>query len=199
MPRKKKNDSSPPESLAGESSAQDEMMSKDTTESKSAGEALEMLQAQLSECQVQLEEANKKAEEHRDGWQRALADYANMKRRAERDQAALQQTLLANTLRRYLEISDDLERALSNRPKESDTGRWFEGVELTYRKLMNFLEADGVSQIISEGQFFDPNLHEAISQEDHSDYESGMIIGVVQQGYRLGDRVLRPARVRVAR
>ena len=64
---------------------------------------------------------------------------------------------------------------------------------------MNFLEADGVTPIIAEGQFFDPTLHEAISQEDHPDYESGQIIGVVQQGYRLGDRVLRPARVRVAR
>ena len=77
--------------------------------------------------------------------------------------------------------------------------RWAEGVELTYRKLMNFLEADGVSQIIAEGQFFDPTLHEAISQEDLAGYESGQIIGVVQQGYRLGDRILRPARVRVAR
>jgi molecular chaperone GrpE len=179
MPRKKKD----------ESSTTAEMPISDT----------EALMAQLEECQAQLEESNKKVEEHRDGWQRALADYANLKRRAERDQAALQQTLMANTLRRYLEISDDLGRALDNRPRDGETGRWAEGVELTYRKLMNFLEADGVSQIIAEGQFFDPNLHEALSQEDHPDYESGQIIGVVQRGYRLGDRVLRPARVRVAR
>jgi molecular chaperone GrpE len=179
MPRKKKEDTAP-------------------TAEKPLSE-LELLQSQLAERSAQLEEANQKAEEHREGWQRALADYANLKRRAERDQAVLQQTLVANILRRYLEISDDLERALGNRPREGEAGRWAEGVELTYRKLMNFLEAEGVSSIPAEGQFFNPTLHEAISQEDHPDFESGQIIGIVQQGYLLGDRVLRPARVRVAR
>ena len=64
---------------------------------------------------------------------------------------------------------------------------------------MNYLEAEGVTPILAEGQFFDPTLHEAIMQEDSPDHESGQIIGVVQQGYRIGERVLRPARVRVAR
>jgi len=193
MPHKKKSESPPP--------AEAPVLDQDALKAQ-----LSECQAQLAECQAQLTEAQaqyaeaaKKAEEHRDGWQRALADYANLKRRAERDQAALQQTLAANTLRRYLEISDDLERALGNRPQDGEAGRWAEGVELTYRKIMNFLEADGVMRIPAEGQFFDPNLHEAISQEDQPGAESGQIIGVVQQGYRLGDRVLRPARVRVAR
>lgn len=186
MPHKKKNESP--------SSVEVPVQELDTLKAE-----LEECRAQLSQALAQLEEANKKAEEHRDGWQRALADYANLKRRSELNQATLQQTLYASTLRRYLEISDDLERALNNRPQDGEAGRWAEGVELTYRKIMNFLEADGVSQIEAEGEFFDPSLHEAISQEDHPEIESGKIIGIVQQGYRLGDRVLRPARVRVAR
>jgi molecular chaperone GrpE len=151
------------------------------------------------ETSPELVEAQAKAQEYLDGWQRERADFYNYKRRMEREVTLSAQNALGNALRRYLDIADDLERALRNRPQEGDGAAWASGIDLIYRKLLIALEADGVKPIITEGAFFDPSLHEAISQEDHSELESGQIIGVVQTGYMMGERVLRPARVRVAR
>jgi len=147
----------------------------------------------------ELIETQAKAQEYLNGWQRERADFFNYKRRIEREMAQSAQNALSNTLRRYLDIADDLERALCNRPQEGDGAVWASGIELIYRKLMTAFEADGVKPIETEGATFDPSLHEALSQEDHPDLESGQIIGTVQTGYMLGERVLRPARVRVAR
>jgi molecular chaperone GrpE len=153
----------------------------------------------ISSLEQELAQAQAKADEYLDGWQRARAEFANYKKRVERDQVLSSQNATANAVKRYLEILDDLERALRNRPQEGEGAQWSNGVELIYRKFMNMIEAEGVKVMDVSGQFFDPNMHEAISQEDSTDHESGQIIGVVQQGYLLGDRVLRPARVRVAR
>jgi molecular chaperone GrpE len=139
-----------------------------------------------------------KANEYLDGWQRARADFTNYKRRIERDQAQASLNARANAIRRFLEVVDDLELALKNRPAEGEGAAWADGVELIYRKLSAILDAEGVSQIEATGEFFDPTLHEAITNEPHPEVESGRIIAVVKQGYRLGDRVLRPAQVRVA-
>ena len=92
-----------------------------------------------------------------------------------------------------------MERALRSLPQQGDGATWAQGVELVYRKLLMAFEADGVKPIETDGQYFDPSRHEAISQEDSPAHASGQIIGVVQAGYQLGDRVIRPARVRVAR
>jgi molecular chaperone GrpE len=72
------------------------------------------------------------------------------------------------------------------------------GIELVYRKLLGILEAEGLKRIEAQGKAFDPNLHEAISHEHNEDFQSGQVIEVVQQGYMLGDRVIRHAMVRVA-
>ena len=90
---------------------------------------------------------------------------------------------------------DDLERALDNRP-EGDS--WVDGMELIARKFQNVLAAEGMQRIEATGLLFDPNFHEAISSEPNDEVESGHVIAVVQNGYRLGERVIRPAMVRVA-
>jgi len=152
---------------------------------------LEALQRELTECRS-------KSDEYLDGWQRARAEFTNYRKRVERDQALMQQTLTGSIVKRYLEIIDDLDRALKNRPQEGEGANWANGIELVYRKLINILESNGVS-IMPASEMFDPNLHEAITSEDSDHHQSGEIIEVVQQGYLMGDRVLRPALVRVAR
>jgi len=147
----------------------------------------------------ELDDTRAKAEEYLDGWQRARAEFANYKKRVEREQAQTYQTAAGNIIKRYLEISDDLERALKNRPKNNDDSTWADGIELIYRKFLSVMESEGIKTMAAEGELFDPNLHEAISQEDSDDHESGQIIEVVQPGYILGDRVLRPAKVRIAK
>lgn len=115
-----------------------------------------------------------------------------------RDQEQLHSETRGRVIKRYLEIADDLERALNNRPEVGAGAEWANGVELIYRKLLSYLEGEGVSQMQVMGQDFDPNLHEAISQEESEEHKSGEIIEVLQPGYMLGERVLRPAIVKVA-
>ena len=146
-----------------------------------------------------LEEVENRAKEYFDGWQRERADFANYKRRIERDQATLSQNIAAEVIKKYLVVLDDLDRAMKMRPTEGEAAAWADGIELIYRKLQNILEAEGIKRIPAENEEFDPMRHEAISYEESPDHQSGQIIGVVQEGYTLGDRVLRPARVRVAR
>lgn len=155
-------------------------------------EEVESLQKEIADCRAQ-------ANEYLDGWQRARAEFANYKKRVERDQAQAYQIAAGNIFKRYLEVLDDLERALKTRPQDGEGAAWANGIELIYRKMVAILENDGVKAMDTIGQYFDPNLHEAITSEDSPNHDSGQIIGVVQQGYRMGDRVLRPALVRVAK
>jgi len=148
---------------------------------------------------LELADARAKADEHLDGWQRARAEFANYKKRIEREQAQVYQTAVGSVVKRYLDVADDLERALKNRPQDGEGAAWANGIELIYRKLLTSLESEGVTTMQAEGQAFDPNLHEAVTSEESDQHESGQIIEVLQQGYLLGDRVLRPAVVRVAR
>jgi molecular chaperone GrpE len=153
----------------------------------------------MDACREELAAAQAKATEYLDGWQRAMADFANYKRRIEREQSQIYQTTSGNILKRFLEVADDLERALKNRPTSGEGAAWAGGIELIYRKLLSYIESEGVKVMQAEGQMFDPNLHEAVSQEESPDHESGQIIEVLKNGYMIGDRVLRPASVRVAR
>jgi molecular chaperone GrpE len=171
----------------------------ETPESVAVEAPVTVSQEELENLHKELEETRSKANEYLDGWQRARAEFANYKKRVDRDQAQTYQVATGNVVRRFLEVLDDLERALKNRPESGEGAVWAEGIELIYRKLVNMLENEGVKPMEIENDFFDPNLHEAVVSEENSEYESGQIIGVVRQGYVMGDRVLRPAMVRVAR
>ena len=155
--------------------------------------------SELGLLQGELTEARAKADEYLEGWQRSRAEFANFKKRIERDQEQVYQAAAGAIIKRYLGVLDDLERALKNRPRDGEGAAWAEGVELIYRKLLSILESEGVKPMQPEGEMFDPNLHEAILSEDSDHHESGQIIEVIQPGYLLGDKVLRPAMVRVAR
>lgn len=158
-----------------------------------------LVEEAIEEMQRQVAEAQAKATEYLDGWQRSRADFANYKKRIDREQAQIYQTTAGNVIKRFLEVADDLERALKNRPEGKEGELWASGIELIYRKLLATIEAEGVTRFEPNGRFFDPTYHEALSQEESTEYESGQIIEVLQPGYMLGERVLRPARVRVAR
>jgi molecular chaperone GrpE len=149
--------------------------------------------------QKQLEESQEKAKEYFDGWQRERADFANYKRRIDREQINLSQNIAAEVIKKYLLVLDDLDRAMKMRPTQGEMSAWADGIDLIYRKLQNILDSEGIKRIPAEDEEFNPLRHEAISSEECADCGSGEIIGVVQEGYTLGDRVLRPARVRVAR
>jgi molecular chaperone GrpE len=148
--------------------------------------------------QKERDEARAIATEYLDGWQRAIADFANYKKRAERDREQVQLALIGTIVKRYLEVIDDLERALKTRPKDNEGAAWADGIELIYRKLLIILDSQDVKPMDVLGQPFDPNKHEAIGQMESEVYPSGHVAEVIHNGYLIGDRVLRPALVRIA-
>ncbi len=148
---------------------------------------------------AELENTRAQMQEYLDGWQRERAAFANYRRRVEEQQEQARRDLVASIAKRYLEVLDDLELALKNKPTEGEGAAWAEGIELIYRKMLAVLEAEGVKPMDTRpGMPFDPRFHEAITHEPHDEHGSEEIIEVVRRGYMIGDQVLRPALVRVA-
>ncbi|MBI5957791.1 MAG: nucleotide exchange factor GrpE [Chloroflexi bacterium] len=169
-------------------------------------EAVEEAAAELPEVETapvadsfesRLQQAESRAAEYLDGLQRERATFQNYKRRVEREKAEQAQVIAGSVLFKLLPVLDDFNRAMSAVPAENKT-QWFEGIALIQRKFEKFLEDQGVSEINALGQAFDPNFHEAISVDTDSEAASGTITQVLQRGYLQGERVLRPAMVRVA-
>ena len=153
---------------------------------------------QLEELRISLEDLEARTEEYLDGWQRSRAEFANYKKRILREQTEIHQAARGEVIKLYLDIADDLERALEGKPNDGDGETWAAGIEIIYQKLIKRLESEGIKSMEARGQEFDPNIHEAIMKEESDDHESGQIIEVLQEGYWIGDKVLRPAQVRVA-
>jgi molecular chaperone GrpE len=155
------------------------------------------LAERIEQLEHELAEAKAKSEEHLYNWQRSAADFSNYKRRTDEERAQLSQFSTAILIGRLLGVLDDFDRALENVPPEAHDA-WIEGVKLVERKLRGVLESEGVTPIEAVGQAFDPNLHEAVAHEESTEHADNEVIGEVQRGYRLHDRVIRPSLVRVA-
>jgi len=143
-----------------------------------------------------LAEEREKAQRLLANWQRAEADFANYKRRVEQERDEVKRLANAALIINILPILDDLERALASLDIRLVGLTWFDGVRLIYRKLQLVLESAGVSQIEAEGQPFDPRFHEAVM---YGEGEEAKVVAEVQRGYKINDRVLRPAMVIVGK
>jgi molecular chaperone GrpE len=153
----------------------------------------------LAALRAEFEQLRAQADEYLDGWKRAQADLVNYRKRVERDATETRLAAAGRSAARWFPILDDFERALRERPEQPNLEQWAEGVEMIYRKGIAALEAEGITPIEpAEGAEFDPNVHEAVTREICPDRRDGEILAVVHRGYRMGERVLRPAQVRVA-
>lgn len=148
----------------------------------------------------ELESLRAAVEEQKDSHLRTMADFDNYKKRIQRDASRTQQDSMTSVLKVFLNAVDDIERALQNQPEMKEVQGWVEGITLIHQKILNQMKNYGVERMeINPGEEFNPNIHEAISQEDHPNFEEGQIIDIVQPGYQISDRIIRPAMVRVAR
>jgi molecular chaperone GrpE len=139
-----------------------------------------------------LAEEKERAEGYLANWQRAQADFINYKRRSEQEKEEISKFANGLFMLNLLPILDDLERALVSIPPKLAGFTWVEGISLIGRKFQASLEAQGLSQIEALGEPFDPNLHEAAI---HGKGKEGIVIEELQKGYKLHDRVIRPAMV----
>jgi molecular chaperone GrpE len=142
--------------------------------------------------------------EMRDRLLRTLADMENLRRRTEREKADTARYAITNFARDVLTVGDNLKRTIDHVPaaaaaEDPALKSFLEGVELTERELLNVLERHGVTRIEPLGQRFDPNCHQAMYEVQNADVPEGTVVDVMQSGYAIGDRCLRPALVAVAK
>jgi molecular chaperone GrpE len=141
-------------------------------------------------------DAEAKRDEYLADLQRVAADFDNYRKRVAREQTTLKALALTDLVVRLLPVVDDLERALEA-AEHHEEAKVIEGVRLTRDTLLRTLEAEGLEEIAADGPF-DPHVHEALLSQAAEGADPGSILQVVQRGYRLGDTVVRPARVVVA-
>lgn len=146
----------------------------------------------------ELEAARQEAATNLEGWQRALADLSNARKRFDKQTQNAYTNATVDLVSKLLPIIDDFDRAIESVPAEIAESSWFDGLTGVLRKLNRILEGINAERIPAVGEPFDPNVHEALSMEPSPDYESGIIIRELQAGYRIDDRVIRPALVIVA-
>src|SRR4029453_6549087 len=142
--------------------------------------------------------------EMRDRLLRTMADMENLRRRTEREKADTARYAISNFARDVLTVGDNLKRTIEHVPAEAAAQdpalkSFLDGVEITERELLNVLERHGVTRIEPLGQRFDPNCHQAMYEVQNADVPEGTVVDVMQAGYTIGDRCLRPALVAVAK
>ena len=145
---------------------------------------------------ARLAQAEADRDRYLDGMRRLAAEFDNYKKRVAREQESLAQRAGERLIRDLLPVLDDLERAV-DAFEVHDKEHVAEGVALVHRALRSMLEREGLQEVAPDGEPFDPHVHEALLSQP-SDQPEGTVIQVVQKGFVLGDRVLRPARVVVA-
>ena len=146
---------------------------------------------------VNLAEAQKQIDELNARMLRLTADYDNYRKRAQREKNDVRQYANQDLLEKLLPVLDNFETAITA-VKDADPSIR-DGVQMIYDQLIGVLEAEGVESIDAMGKQFDPNLHEALSQEESTEVEEGKVMQQVQRGFRLNDRLVRAARVVVAK
>jgi len=154
---------------------------------------------EMEELRNQLVAAEQEAVENKAGWQRNAADFANYRRRTEQDREQMLGLANEALLSKLLTIVDDFDRAIANMPAELRGGGWVDGIAAIDRKLRLLLDSEGLTPIEAVGKPFDPREHEAVVQEETTNVPEGTVTSELQRGYRIRDRVLRPAMVAVAK
>ena len=172
------------------------MMEKESPQPSDPPPAEPAADVEGASVEQQLEQARGDAQKYLDNWRRAEADLQNYKRRAEQERDESRRFSHASLIINLLPIVDDFERAFASLDMRLAGLSWFDGIRLIYRKLLALLENAGVTPIETEGQAFDPRYHEAVA---HVEGEEGKVLAEVQRGYKLHDRVLRPAMVVVGK
>jgi molecular chaperone GrpE len=186
--------------LNGGGAADEDLGDVPCTDTGTVEEELICLDETVFALEERLADAENIAAEYRDGWQRAQASFANYRKRTEAEQAHWRSAANANLLARLLPILDDFQRAFDALPAEFEEHSWLSGITLIQRKVRAILDSESVIAIeLNSGDSFDPLYHQAVIYQEVEGFEDGQVVAEVEKGYILGERVLRPSMVVVAK
>ncbi|MBU5455490.1 molecular chaperone GrpE [Keratinibaculum paraultunense] len=151
------------------------------------------------DLESQLIEKDEKIEELTDQLLRLQADFINYKNRVKKDKEKTYTYAIEDLINQLLPILDNFERALDSVEEDKKEDSFYQGVKMIYEQFLRVLEENGVSEIECEGKVFDPNLHHAVFVEEVEDEEEGIVLDVLQKGYTLDGKVIRPSMVKVSK
>ncbi|HPO72077.1 MAG TPA: nucleotide exchange factor GrpE [Armatimonadota bacterium] len=155
------------------------------------------LEAALEQRTQEAEAREKEAKEFLEGWQRERASFENFRKRMARELDEAGTVAKVDLIRAILPAVDNLERALDDESTSADVVR--QGVRLIHEQLLTALQKQGLKEVPTTGETFDPNVHEAIDAVENTEYAPDTVVEPLLKGYTFGERLVRPARVRVAR
>lgn len=178
------------EQNAAEVEVEGETVPDTTTETEEASESGNDAEQRIAELEAKLEEAENKV-------LRAQADFDNFRRRTRLDQEAAQKYRAQSLVSEIIPALDNFERALQIEADNDQTKSLLQGMNMVYNQLIQALQNEGVEAIKSVGEQFDPHIHQAVMQVEDENFESNTVIEELQKGYKLKDRVIRPAMVKV--
>jgi molecular chaperone GrpE len=185
-----------PVEVRGEETAPEKLPAEDQKTKEPQKEKKELTpQEKMAE---QLDEKTREAAENYDKWLRLMAEFDNFKKRTQKEKADLMKFSNESLLRAILPILDNLERAIDHGKGSKENTSLLEGLDITLRQFLNTLERFGVRPLSAKGEVFDPEKHEAVSQQE-SDQEPNRVISEIEKGYVYHERLLRPARVIVSK
>ncbi|ASE34018.1 nucleotide exchange factor GrpE [Mammaliicoccus sciuri] len=147
--------------------------------------------------EAELEQLKQKANEEEEKYLRLYAEFENYKRRMKQEASIIKDYQAQRVLTDVLPALDNMDRALKQEGESEDFLTFKKGVDMVYNDLLKSLKDNGLEEIESYNQPFDPNVHQAVMQDNNPDFESGVVTEELQRGYKLKDRVLRPAMVKV--
>ncbi|MCA1031811.1 nucleotide exchange factor GrpE [Bacillus timonensis] len=184
------NQTTQEETIEQNVSTETETTNEETIEETVEKDELTLANEKINELQMKLDEAENRHF-------RLHADFENYKRRVRLDKEASEKYRAQNLVTDLLPALDNFERALKMEVTDEKTKSILQGMEMVYRSLTEALKNEGVDAIESVGQVFDPHLHQAVMQVEDSNFESNVVVEEFQKGYKLKDRVIRPAMVKV--
>lgn len=147
----------------------------------------------------EIKEIRNKEEEYLENWKRAQADYLNLKRRIEEDKKEITRLANKNLVLQILPVLDNFRRAFRHIPDEYKDSDWVEGIKHLERQLEEILKNEGLKRIPTLEHEFDPNLHEAVLIEEKKGIKKGMILEELEAGYKFEDKIIKAAKVKVAK
>ena len=174
------------------------MMERKKPNTNATDEAGEQVLDDLEALRAKLQSTEQKRDEYLDLAQRARADFENYQKRIARDLVQERRYAQAPLASDLLPVLDNLERALAAAEQAGEQGPLVQGVSMVHTQLLDILRRHGVTRIEAQGQPFDPNLHQAVMQQASKDHPPMTVVQVLEQGYLIHERVLRPARVAVS-
>lgn len=171
---------------------------EETTENEETVTVEETVEEVLvDENEAKIKELEAKIADEEARYLRLRADYDNLARRTRLDREAAEKYRAQSLLTELLPVLDNLDRALQVEVVSEEAASLYKGVDMVYQQLVAATAKEGLEVIVAEGESFDPNIHQAVMQEQDSEKEAGTVLRELQKGYQLKDRVLRPAMVSV--